>query len=459
LSEGGPNAGTVVSRYVAVAAIVAAVALVAIALFGGDPNSYKVKARFINAAQLVDGNPVQTGGVPIGSVKEIDIGDDGQAEITLEIEEGYAPLRRGTRAAVRQFSQTGIANRYVDLQVGPQRGSPIPDGGTIDVDQTATPVDLDQLFNTLQPRTRKALQGVLRGSARQFHRAGEPARRGLLYLDPALSTSRRLFSELDHDTPALERFLVDSSKLVTTLAQRRDNLTGLVEHLNATTGALGRQKPALAESIERLPPFLRRADTTFVNLRSALDEVDPLVEATRPVARRLGPFLSETRGLAAGAKPTVADLRAAVGRRGRANDLTDLLRSLPALGEIAMAEKGRKVAPGGRSVDVGVVPGAFPETTEAVRRASPSVAVARPYTNDFLGWLDDFSTTGAYDALGGLARPWVSFSEILEGPVKTGQLRRCPGGADFPAPDRSNVFSADEQRALGCDESQRAAGP
>ena len=40
----------------------------------------------------------------------------------------------------------------------------------------------------------------------------------------------------------LERFLVDSSKLVTALAERRDDLAGLVGNLNDTTRALGNQK-------------------------------------------------------------------------------------------------------------------------------------------------------------------------------------------------------------------------
>ena len=71
------------------------------------------------------------------------------------------------------------------------------------------------------------------------------------------------------------------------LAERRSDLTGAVRNLNRTFGALRSEKSALAESVERLPPFMRRANTTFVNLRAALDDVDPLVDASEPVARRL----------------------------------------------------------------------------------------------------------------------------------------------------------------------------
>jgi phospholipid/cholesterol/gamma-HCH transport system substrate-binding protein len=452
--------GSIFARIATLAALLAAVALVAIVLFGEGSGRYSVKARFVNSAQLVKGNPVQIGGVAVGSVEQIDITPDGQAEVTFGLEDEHAPLRRGTRATIRQLSQSGIANRYIELTPGPQRGEEIPDGGVIGIDHTGTPVELDQLFNTLDPKTRAALQRFIRGSARQIRARGAQAKAGIAYLNPALSTSSRLLAELTRDTPALERFLVDSSKLVTALADRRDDLSGLVANLEATTGALGSQSGALAESVDRLPPFMRRANTTFVNLRATLDDVDPLVAAAKPVARRLGPFLGEARRFAAAARPTVADLRAAIGRRGRANDLTELVRAQPRLADIATVAKTRTVAPGRRPVGVGEVRGAFPELAEAAVAAAPTLAVARPYTNDFLGWLDDFSTTGGYDALGGFARPWLSFGELLHGrPVKAEQYRRCPGGAEFPAPDGSNVFSAAGQRTLNCDESHRAPGP
>src|SRR3954447_10456229 len=81
-------------RFAAVAGVLSVVALVAIVLFGGG-GSYAVTARFINAGQLVKGNPVQSGGVAIGSVGDIAITPDGQAEVKLEIDSAQAPLHRG----------------------------------------------------------------------------------------------------------------------------------------------------------------------------------------------------------------------------------------------------------------------------------------------------------------------------------------------------------------------------
>src|SRR5918992_5828876 len=170
-----------IGRVAALGAVIAACALVALVLFGDGAGGYKVKARFLNAGQLVKGNPVQSGGVPIGSVDGIEIAPNGEAEITLEIDDDSAPLRKGTQAAIRQFSQSGIANRYVDLSMPPNGSSEIPDGGTIGTDKTTSAVDLDELFNTLDPKTRKALQGFFRGQAEQFRGRGGGADAGLQY--------------------------------------------------------------------------------------------------------------------------------------------------------------------------------------------------------------------------------------------------------------------------------------
>jgi phospholipid/cholesterol/gamma-HCH transport system substrate-binding protein len=447
-AEGGPD---LKKRALAAALVLLAVVIVAILLFRGD-GGYRVTAEFVSAGQLVKGNEVKAGGVTVGSVKDVDVTQDGQAKVTLAITDGdYEPLRRGTRVMVKQASLSGIANRYVDLQLGPANGDEIEDGGVIGSDQTATAVELDEIFNLFDPKTRTGLQDFFKGSAAMLHGRGQELRKGVHYLNPAFSTGSRLFQELTRDDALLEKFLVDSGTLVNALADRRDDLTGVVGNLNATFGALGRQQDALAESVERLPPFMRRANTTFVNLRSALDDVDPFVDAAKPAVKRLGPFLDEARLFARDGEPTIRDLSRTIASPGPHNDLIELVKSFPPLARVAMDEQ---------NINGAERRGAFPETTDALRAAAPTIAFGRPYTPDFVGWMDDFSTTGGYDANGGYSRAWINFSEILYGAgPKLKQFRRCPGANELPAADGSNVFSSDQAAELDCDPNQRTVGP
>jgi phospholipid/cholesterol/gamma-HCH transport system substrate-binding protein len=441
---------SIAGRVLAVLVILLVIAVAAWLLFAGD-SGYKVTAHFVNAGQLVNGNEVRVAGNTVGSVEEIDVSPDGRAEVGFTVDGDYAPLRRGTKVIIKQTSLSGIANRYIDLHLGPDGGEEIEDGGVIEADQTETAVELDQVFALFDEETRGGLQDFIEGQAKTLRGRGRELREGIHYLNPALSTGSRLFEELTEDEALLEEFLVDSATLVNTLASRRDDLAGVVSNLNTTFGALGSQQDALAESIERLPPFMRRANTTFVNLRSALDDVDPLVDASKPAVRRLGPFLDQARLFARDGEPTFRDLSRTIRRSGRANDLIELIRSFPPLARVAMDS---------REINGARRRGAFPETTDALEAAAPTIAFGRPYTPDFVGWMDDFSTTGAYDALGGFSRAWINFSEILSGPgPKTKQFRRCPGANEMPAPDGSNVFSASEAAALDCDPNLRSVGP
>ncbi len=141
--------------------MVAAIVLVAVLLFAGGGGGYTVKAHFLNAGQLVKGNQVEIGGTSGGTVDDIALTAYGQAVVTMSINDDNAPLREGTRATVRQASLSGIANRYIDLQMPPGDSTNtrnIPDGGEISIDRTTTAVDLDQVFAVFDPGTRKAVQ-------------------------------------------------------------------------------------------------------------------------------------------------------------------------------------------------------------------------------------------------------------------------------------------------------------
>jgi len=71
-----------VARILAFAALIAAVALAALAMFGGG-DAYKVKAVFDNAGQLVPGNQVRVGGQPVGTIADIEPEDSENAVVTM----------------------------------------------------------------------------------------------------------------------------------------------------------------------------------------------------------------------------------------------------------------------------------------------------------------------------------------------------------------------------------------
>ena len=105
---------------------------------------------------------------------------------------------------------------------------------------------------------------------RDFQAGNEDqANEALRHLTPALSSTSRLFAELNRNTPDFERFIVETSELVTDVSSRDDALAQLVRNLATTTTALTSGGESLAEAVELLPTVMRKSNSTFVNLRAA----------------------------------------------------------------------------------------------------------------------------------------------------------------------------------------------
>jgi len=448
----------VAARPIALSALILAILLAGyLLLFRGGGHEYTLV--FQTAGQLVTDDDVQVGGRRVGSVRSIELTDDNLAAVTVRVEEPYAPLREGTQAVIRLTSLSGIANRYVALTLAPETNRRLADGATLRTDDSTTVVDLDQLFNTIDDRTRGDLQDVIEGFATQYEGRGEAAGRSARYFNPLLSTSRVLADRLTEDEAALTRFLVNSSQAVTAIAERRDDLAGLVSNANETTAAIGAENVALSRALELLPTTLRRANTTFVNLRATLDDLDVLVAESKPATRDLAPFLRELRPLVADARPTIRDLRRLVRRDGADNDLVEATRRMPALQRVATP--------------------AFDNGRLALQRAQPVLEFIRPYTPELVGWLRDFGQGAAnYDANGHFARIQPIFnafsftddpaggaltpippSQRFDG-LQTGVIKRCPGAAAQAAPDGSAPTT--DEGNLGpddCDPSLVLPGP
>ena len=150
-------------------------------------------------------------------------------------------------------------------------------------------------------------------------------------------------------------------------------------------------------------------------------------------------------------------------RAGEDNDLNDLIAPFPPLAAAALDTKNRTSTPAAGE-DVGETRGAFPEPTRRSRtrrRSSPSAGPTRPTCS--AGSTTSRPPAATTRSAASRARsvfnaftcrapapgivPLPSARELLQAAARTGQYKRCPGAAEEPAADGSNVFSADEQKA------------
>ena len=443
-----------IARGAVLGALLAVVAVLAIVLLSNGGGA-QYKLIFQNAGQLVKGDDVQIGGRRVGGVQDILLTDDNQAEVVVSVDEPYAPLHEGTQATIRLTSLSGVANRYIALAPGPNNAPEIPDGGRLGVEKTTSVVDLDQLFNTLDPATRRGLQQYIQGSAAQYEGQGRNVNESAKWFNPFLSTTDQLVKELARDQQSLERAIVAGASVTGAIAQKAPQLTSLVTNLNGMMGAIANENASLSQALGVLPETLRNGNSTFVDLRSTLDDLDPLLDASSVAARDLPRFFSQLRPLLNEATPTFENLSAIVSQPGAFNDATDAVQNLPRLQRIGSP--------------------AFRSSIEAMRKGQPVIDFLRPYSPDLVGWFRDFGQSAAnYDANGHYARVMPIFGAFQYQPNATGGslqpvspaqrlsslrggfTRRCPGAASQPRPDGSNPFAPD---GLDCDTGDVLPGP
>ena len=429
-----PSRGVTPARVAVIAALSVAVIALAIVYFGSS-SGRQYTLIFQNAGQLVPDNQVLIGGSPAGSVESIELSDDNLAEVHVEVEQ---ELHEGTTATIRATSLSGVANHYVSISPGPNSSPALEDGAELGLSSTTTPVDIDQLFNTFPPSVRKGLSDFIKGNAAIFENQGEAGNRAFKYFGPVLNRTDAFVKELNSDQRLLEDFVVSSAKLSTTVSRRGEQLSSAIGNANAAFEAISSQNVAFDQTLRRLPPVMRQANTTFVNLRAALDDLDPLVETAKPATRNLAPFLAELRPVLSKFVPFTRNLRLTVARPGKANDARELLAVLPTVQQLAS--------------------NAFPHSEDAIAAFQPNLNFIRAYTPDLFNGFGKLGlAAGFYDGNGHYLRAATSLQNLFKyegGTLKpitkgeqygafapsNGAARRCPGGATQSAGDGSNPF-------------------
>ncbi len=435
-------------RWIAVGALAVVVAVVSyLAFSGGGGATYKFELE--NASQLVLGDQVQVGGVPVGTVTAMTVTPANRALITIDVEGSLVPLHEGTTAQVRVPSLTTVAGRYVALFPGPNNRPALPPGATLPPGSAQGTTDLDQLFDTLNPRTRKGLQELFVGTAEQYTGAETAAGIDAEYFSPFLASSKDLFAELVHEQRTFETFLVDAAKSLTTLADHREAITGTIENGDRALQAIGAEQASLQRGVAQLPGTLQAGNRAFARLPGMFAALRRLAVVAGPDTKQLAPLFARLEPLVVAAGPVLKNLSAALSRPGPSNDLTDAALALPGL--------ARTLSSGS------------PETIKALQEAVPVTAYFPAYAPDLQGAVRDFGpSAGYYDGDGNYARLGAAFDDFTVGAngtlspatsqqglagLHTRELLRCPGsGATPPPADRSAPFT-DEGR-LGCNPSQ-----
>jgi phospholipid/cholesterol/gamma-HCH transport system substrate-binding protein len=288
---------------------------------------YEIRAAFESSNNLKKGSPVRIAGVEVGKVTKVEPTSKGSdaAMVTMTIGKAGRPIHDDARAKIRPriFLE---GNFFVDIEPGTPGAAEIADNGTIPINQTAVPVQFDQLLTSLQSDTREDLKTLLdeygkaldKGGAEAFNRSIPYWKSA--YRDTAIVSEASL-GETEHD---LSGYVKNAGATAAALDRHPEQLKSLITDFNTTAGAFAREQDNLRLAIAELPRTLRAAqpalgslNAAFPPLRAFTADIRPGVrsseaalDASIPLVRQLRGLVSqeELRGLAADLRPTIPAL-------------------------------------------------------------------------------------------------------------------------------------------------------
>ncbi len=247
--------------WLAFACILALIVTAGLYLVFRSSNGTKLSAYFGKTVGLYAGSSVRVLGVPVGEVT--DVTPQGDA-VRVDMRVDDVPLPAGVGAVV--VAPSLVSDRYVQLTPAYDSGPVLASGTVLAKDRTATPVELDDLYSSLDKlSTALGPNGANSGGALSG------------VLDTAANTLKGNGASLNSTVGQL-------AELAKTLDGSKDDLFSTVQNLNSFTGALAQSDRQLNEFYGRVADVSRflAADSSEVgaalqSLGGALGDVQQFV--------------------------------------------------------------------------------------------------------------------------------------------------------------------------------------
>jgi virulence factor Mce-like protein len=208
--------------------------------------AYRVHTVFATGADLVPGDDVTISGVPVGRVESLSPSTD-RIEAVLIVQGQYAPIYNDARAVIRQKNLLG--ETFVALNRGTSESGPMPNGGTIGEDHTLTPVEIDQVLNTLDPSVRDQLDVAINSLGTGLAGQGSNMNDANHDLSRLSSDLVVLSHTLASNSSHLDALIADLAKIMETLAAYHAQFRAMLADWDHVMQTLASREAALQGTI------------------------------------------------------------------------------------------------------------------------------------------------------------------------------------------------------------------
>jgi phospholipid/cholesterol/gamma-HCH transport system substrate-binding protein len=282
----------IVKKFVAPALVLAFLVAAAVSWLG-DEDTKTLTAHFPRTVSIYEGSDVRVLGVPIGQVDTVTpSGTD--VVVTMSYD---ASVKVPADAAAVIVSPSIVGDRFVQLTPVFTGGDVLADGATLETDRTGVPLELDQIYQSLDDLTvalgpnganaEGALTDLLETTASNFSGQGAKFHQTIEDFSQLTGTLDDNKEELFGSAEALEGLIRTLAHNDTTVRRFNDSLASVSTMLAGERGELAASLKNLAVAMKQVSGFVRenrellgtnikglnRVAKVLVKQRDALDEV------------------------------------------------------------------------------------------------------------------------------------------------------------------------------------------
>ncbi|MFI6098909.1 MCE family protein [Lentzea sp. NPDC051213] len=281
MTTSNTKAGRDLARFIAIACVLALVVTAGMWWLFAGMNSRKVTAHFAAAVGVYPGGDVRVLGVKVGTIDEV-VPEGKTVRVVFSLDR---EIRVPENAQAVVVSPSVVSDRYVQLAPAYTGGPTLGDNAVIPRERTATPVELDELYSSLDKLTTAlgpnganadgALADLLNAAAKNLEGNGQALNDTLKNLGQATRTLSGSKEDLFATVDNLQKF---TAMLAANDSQVRDfnrQLADVSKLLADERGDLGAALKELATALQQVQGFIK--DNRAV-LKSNVDKLASITQ-------------------------------------------------------------------------------------------------------------------------------------------------------------------------------------
>ncbi|KRF16737.1 virulence factor Mce [Nocardioides sp. Soil797] len=267
--------------------IVVLLAAAAFVMFDSDDRKH-LTASFPRTVSLYEGSDVRVLGIPVGQVDKVTPeGTSVKVEISYDAD---VDLPADATAVI--VSPSVVGDRFVQLTPVYEGGEKLKDGAVLDEKRTATPLELDDIYKSIDGLTvalgpegansEGALTDLLTTTAQNFAGQGEQVNQTIKDLGKFTGTLENNKDELFGSAKELEKF-------IKTLADNDNVVRRFNKSMSSVSDLLAGEKDDLAASLKNLGTALGKVQTFVKDNKALLSKnISGLNKVSKTLVKRRG---------------------------------------------------------------------------------------------------------------------------------------------------------------------------